>query len=56
MYKLLITYANSFTTGAVATTTLVEFPSRWEAEAAYEQADAKINYSVVKLYGDDPVN
>lgn len=54
MYRLLITYHNSFAGGgAVATTTLVPFESKEEADTVHDQYSLKLSFTILKMYSED---
>ena len=54
MYRLLITFSNSYAGGgAVCTTTLVPFDTQEEADEVYTQIDRGLHYSILKLYLKD---
>lgn len=51
MFRLLITFCKSFAGGgAVATTTVVTFDSKDEAEIVFSNVKQSPNYQVEKLY------
>ena len=54
MFRLLITFSKSFAVGAaVATTTLVEFETKAEADKVCQDSNFKVSYSVLKMYESD---